>query len=431
MKLIMQRPRKLRLTKREKPYKPWFDSFSCAADYEDSGIIPIEPMTAKEVMDSDMKKVMTSDEYIVEEKIDGERGILQFTNFEGRDCARVFSRRVSKKTGFYNEKSDSLPQIRNISIPSLFGTIIDGEMRVPKKSFKVTSSILNCLPEEAIERQRSEGEVVFHAFDCIYYKGRCIADLPLYKRKEYLAKVMRELQKNGVKSIVSIPYGTKIEFHNGKRLSAPLDKMEYFKLIVSEGGEGVMVKNINAPYEFKRTRAFQKIKRRVYRDVVIVGYSMPTKEYDGKFPKDNWEYWINPEGKKTTNTHKRKASEMLRSGFIPITKNWFLDYVGGVIYGVVVTDSEYEKMREVKGAKAFNFVELDGIRYVIVGTCEGIDDVTRARFSKARGKYLGKVFEVEGNEIFNDTGKIRHPRFYRFRPDKEASSCTWKEHINE
>jgi ATP-dependent DNA ligase len=44
---------------------------------------------------------------------------------------------------------------------------------------------------------------------------------------------------------------------------------------------------------------------------------------------------------------------------------------------------------------------------------------------------IGKVLEVKANELFKDTGKMRHPRFLRMRPDKNPEDCTWKDHIGE
>ena len=43
---------------------------------------------------------------------------------------------------------------------------------------------------------------------------------------------------------------------------------------------------------------------------------------------------------------------------------------------------------------------------------------------------IGTVIEVKGNEIFNDTGRIRHPRFVRYRDDKRAEECTWETLVN-
>ena len=72
--------------------------YKSSADYTNSGIIPIEPMTAKEVMEKDLEEVYTSPRYAVEEKLDGVRGLLYFrpSNEDiSRSHIRVFTRPVS------------------------------------------------------------------------------------------------------------------------------------------------------------------------------------------------------------------------------------------------------------------------------------------------------------------------------------------------
>ena len=44
---------------------------------------------------------------------------------------------------------------------------------------------------------------------------------------------------------------------------------------------------------------------------------------------------------------------------------------------------------------------------------------------------IGTVLEVKANELFKDTGKLRHPRFHRLRPDKLYKECKWGDHVNE
>ena len=61
--------------------------------------------------------------------------------------------------------------------------------------------------------------------------------------------------------------------------------------------------------------------------------------------------------------------------------------------------------------------------------CGGYDDETRAYFTRNQKKLVGSVIEVKANELFHDTGKLRHPRYLRMRPDKEAERCTWRDHI--
>lgn len=50
---------------------------------------------------------------------------------------RCFSRRISEKTGWYCENTDSLPQLRGLCIPALKDTVIDGEMYIPDRPFKM------------------------------------------------------------------------------------------------------------------------------------------------------------------------------------------------------------------------------------------------------------------------------------------------------
>ena len=442
----------------------YFDHYSCPQDYLDAGVESIEPMTAKEVMEKDLQEVYSSDDYIVERKLDGVRGILQFMPKSDEvpySHIRVFSRRVSVKTNFYGEKSDSLPHIRDISIPELDGTILDCEMVVRRKDFKTVSSILNCLPEEALERQRDCGKVTCRVFDCICFKGEDVSERPLRERKKLLGKVFDVIREHGCDEyLAQLPYHqTEVVLHVsaikahrllGKNLPEPLatslpillkgqkfiaelslTREEYFQYIVATGGEGIMVKNLDSIYEQKRTRAFQKIKKRVYRDVVILGYTEPTKDYEGKFPNNKWTYWesmmkLVPTGK----TSGVPADSLCARGYHPVTKNYYYGKIGGIKFGVRVSKEDMSNLQSSKKRKQFEFIEFGGNEYVIVGECEGISDDLRDDISKRRKDYLGKVFEVEGNEMFYDTGKIRHPRFYRWREDKDAKDCWWKDHIN-
>ena len=449
---------KLKVVKHE----PWFANYASPSDYENSGVIPIEPMTAKEVMEKDLASVLTDPNFAADEKLDGERGILQFMQndsvegalYKSVHCTRIFSRRISKKTGFYNEKTDSVPHLRGINIPYLEGTILDGEMLIEGGDFKKTSSILNCLPEEAISRQKRFGRIVFHAFDCLYFKGACIEHLPLIERKEKLSAVMRIIARHKIPYIQEIPWFTKILYVDISEIEfkriypkthgilrdalklfkgcgdvrVPMTKEVYFQWIVATGGEGLMVKDLSAPYEHKRTRAYQKIKKRIYRDVVITGFVPPTKEYTGKFPKDFWEFW-EKDGKSYQAHKTESASKLCGKGLIPVTRNWFNKQVGGIEYGVRVTADDIDFLENAE--KSFEFRTIKGVgECVVVGVCEGIDDLEREKLSAAPEKFVGKVFEVEGNEMFYDTGKIRHPRFHRWRPDKDGATCYWRDHVN-
>ena len=121
---------------------------------------------------------------------------------------------------------------------------------------------------------------------------------------------------------------------------------------------------------------------------------------------------------------------MLAQGCIPVTKNYFYNLIGGIEFGVV--EDSYFQVSQRNTKKKFEKRKLSNQYppFIIVGECEGIDDDLRLKISQNRERYILQVFEVEGNEIFDDTGKIRHPRFYRWREDKEPIQCVWKDHMN-
>ena len=418
-------------------YKPKYEDWTYE-DYENSDLRAIEPMTAHALEDLDEQLEKLGDEnYVVEEKFDGTRATLHFKDY---GC-RVFSRRISKKTNWYTENTDSLPQMRDLVIPELSGTIIDGEMFIPHRPFKDVSAIMNCKWDKAIERQKEIGDVVLHSFDILYYKGINIKKLSLRRRKRFLKKVFDVLKKHGVKCIVEVKY-----FQCGKpfdlEIVEPYDTWwqhfdnayDYYLDIVRRGGEGCIVKNLDMPYEHKRSKAFLKIKKFYTRECILTGFTEPTKYYDGKFPDDYWEYWEKPDGSKTVSEFKASAKNYIKRGYKPLTKFYFYNWVGNMIFGVIITPDEINNLPSGKTFD-FEYMSIDGEQKAIllVGECSGFDDTLREKLSSkfSREKAIGSVIEVKCNEIFKDTGKLRHPRFLRFREDKNPEECTYINHITE
>lgn len=58
------------------------------------------------------------------------------------------------------------------------------------------------------------------------------------------------------------------------------------------------------------------------------------------------------------------------------------------------------------------------------GTCSGMDDQLRKELTTNGDTYKGRVLEVEAMER-TEKGMFRHPRFNRWRDDKNASDCVW------
>lgn len=408
-------------------YKPLYQEWT-KEDYLSHNIRYCEPMTAHALEDEADQAAHLSDPVnIIEEKFDGTRGILHFYP----DGCRVFSRRISKKTDWFTENSDSLPQMRDLSIPELAGTVIDGEMFIPDRPFKDVSAALNCKWDKAIERQRELGNIVFHAFDILYYRGVCIEAMSLKKRKYFLQKVFAVLKNHGVDCIENVPY-----YQCGKSLKPEkffgesMTPYEYYLRIVQDGGEGVIVKDTRKPYEHKRSKAYLKIKKFYTRECILLGFSEPTKYYDGKFPDDHWDYWETPAGVLMSDFSSiANAKKYLDLGYKPVTKYYTNHWVGNMIFGVIITPDEISSLRDDKSFETHTItVGSSEFTVLVIGECSGFDEEVRANLSD---KDIGRVIEVKCNEIFKDTGKMRHPRFLRFREDKDPLDCTYKDHIEE
>lgn len=453
------------------PQEVW----NCPEAFKSANIRGYEPMTAKELETEEQQDTKLNDSSnIIEEKFDGTRALVYFLSQECIESGervdaygfcRVFSRRISKKTGFYVENTDSLPQIREIDKPSLSGTILDGEMFIEGLPFKEVSSTLNCLWDKAIDRQIEKGFISFHAFDILFYKGVDLRKMSLERRKVYLHLAVEEAGSPYVKEVEYFECGNSlketdlytevvkrvggmgreqffIELEKNKDaypnlyncwVSNPyLTPRAYYELIVSTGGEGLIVKPKNGKYLHKRGWEYSKIKKFLTRELIVIGFSEPTKEYTGKDVR-KWGFWIN------NSTNKKVIGNFYGDkNYTPITKHYYYNQVGNLLLGVLISVEDYNKIPKNKQGSVLTPQEvriygedLNADYYVMeVCECTGFNDETREYFTRNKDNVVGTVVEVKANELFRDSGKMRHPRYMRQRFDKEAEQCTWEDHTN-
>lgn len=431
------------------------------------GIRGYEPMTAKELETEEQQDEKLGDsDYILEEKFDGTRALVYFLSQKDVDdneigFCRVFSRRISKKTGFYVENTDSLPQIREINAPELAGTILDGEMFINGLPFKEVSSTLNCLWDKAVDRQIEKGFISFHAFDILFYKGIDLRKMPLERRKVYLELAVEEADSEYIEKVpyydcgkttqVShLEYLYRIEggdedlflehLENNKdtypnlyrciETETNLTPRAYYELIVATGGEGLIVKPKSGKYLHKRGWEYSKIKKFLTRELIVLGFSEPTKEYTGKDIR-KWGFWVEKD------TDKRVIGNFYGDdNYIPVTKFYYHNQVGNLLLGVLISEEELDSIPKNKRGHLHqpvcaNIYNRDEMYIMEVCECSGFDDETREYFTRNKDKMVGTVVEVKANELFKDSGKMRHPRYMRRRFDKEPEQCTWSDHIGE
>lgn len=457
-----------------KAYFP-IEKWNCVEAFKSAGVKGYEPMLAKE-LDTEEKQdeCFNSSEYFIEEKFDGTRAILQFfstptVDEEGKEAepwsySRLFSRRISNKTGFYVENTDSVPHIRDTNTPELDGTVLDGEMFINGQPFKEVASTLNCLWEKAVERQQEKGFITFHAFDIIKYHGIDLRNMPLHRRKHYLSLAVEEADNPYIEEVkyhtcTEVTEDTMYDYFleitkNDPQLeeigieqikdevtleaypslyeyfytNKPFNARALYEFIVFFGGEGVILKPKNGKYLHKRGWEYSKVKKFLTRDLIVIGFSEPTKEYTGKELK-KWGYWERvSDGKKVTGNYYND------SDYIPVTKHYFNNQVGNLLLGVTITEEELNKIPIKKQGPLYtpsrvNLFHHDELNIIHVCECSGFDDDTREYFTRNQDKMIGTVVEVKANELFKDTGKMRHPRYLRRRFDKGAIQCTWKDHI--
>ena len=405
--------------------EPLFNEYKCKEDYEKDNLRYIEPMLAKELPFESWGEYFKNSNYIVEEKLDGTRATIHFTD----RGVRIFSRRVSKKTGWFCENSDSLPHIRDMKFPrELVGSVLDCEMFIPNQAFKEVSSTLNCLYDKAIKRQEELGKIVCNVFDILQFSKFNLEKAPLKVRKKLLSFTIKALNSD---YIVEVPY---------LRCNT-LDVYDYFRNIVDRGGEGLILKPLDLPYrQGMRGKEYLKIKKILSKDCIIIRFSEPTKDYEGKFPvPEKWQYWETNEGD-IFDTSKEEQLKTLKKYFypdmcIPVSKYYFENWVGNIVFGVIIDDEDYDYLYKLKQEtkKSFNLYRegtvLPKNTVLEIGECGGFDEEMREYLTKNKSKLVGSVVEVKANEIFKDTGRLRHPRFMRLRPDKNAEECTFKTHL--
>lgn len=440
-------------------------------DYINHGVPFLEPMNAKEVTDTDKLDMMfNSEDYLVEDKLDGTRATIHFQKdpITGEHTTRVFSRRVSVKTDWLSENTDSLPQFGLMCIPELDGTVIDGELRMPGYEFKEVSSTLNCTWDKAIHRQIELNFINLFTFDILRYKGEDVTNRPLIERKKLLKEVVDIIRNNYFKPCVQyLPHydglsvDVKIDVKLQKKIwesksvyptlydevtktlsnsdnSAlwfKISRKAYYEYVVLTGGEGVMIKPKNGVYSCgARKDAFMKVKKFMTRECVILGFTAPTKEYKGKYPDPNvWKYWevdlasggcevIDTENEPDVIADIKQHPEV----YTPVSKYYAEGWVGNIIAGVLITDEEVENLpKKCKGDVTY----LYDNKYLRVAEISGYDESTRAFFTEHQDELLESVVEIKANDLFKDTGRLRHPRFLRLRPDKSFNQCTFKDHI--
>lgn len=195
-----------------------------------------------------------------ERKLDGCRFLL-YIGYDPYGSDRKFamlSRRENTQ-GLYTDRAAQVPHLAK-QYPGLEFTVLDGELM--GADLPSTTSILLSNPTLAIQKQQQDGLLQYHAFDCIIYNGTDLRLQPLHKRRKVLEYVISQLANPHIHVVRQIAEG---------------DLDQIFHDYTAQGGEGLILKNLNAAYG----QGWIKLKKNYDFSTIVSGFDPGEGKYEG------------------------------------------------------------------------------------------------------------------------------------------------------
>lgn len=328
--------------------------------------LQLSPMLArsfKDVKPEVLKpQISSSSQWIACMKYDGVRVLIYI--LDGHTY--FLSRNRSKGNNLYADKTANVPHL-DLNVPECNGTVLDGELlftgTVLDTGSVVTSHILNatvaltnCDPAKSIGLQEKYGQLAVVVFDVLKHNGRDVRDLPLRDRIPLRDQIVDHLTE------IAGPLYSKERSVRGDKAAKDALYLE----IIAAGGEGIMYKDLNAPYcKSASSRPVSWVKRKV-----------------------------------------RQTVDGIITGFKP-GEGGFTGLVGALEISVY-RDGELTPVAMVSNLELL-------VRHEMTET----DGTLKA-------EYLGRVVEVSFQEITSVSARGRHATLDRLRPDKDPLDCTWE-----
>ncbi len=331
------------------------------------------------------------EKWLAEEKIDGSRQVLCW--FKEDRCLDAYSRNTSVfdflPINYGQKLYDTVDVSKLFNIPDF---IIDGELVLKNNEIvkdnsvdiiadtqlNMVSAILSADYELSKQFQKLN-PIKLIAFDILMYDGKDLTSLPLRERKKYL-----QLAFNNIKDLIDIEL---VANSNG------LSTRDFYNQIVSVGGEGLVVKDLDSLYDIRGRRAGEwvKIKR-------SVTGSLLEQNYGDTF--DCFVIGFN-EGQKGTKNEGLVGSLNFGIYLLDENNNVILDERGiPQIHHICTVGGFPDKLREAITVKDFN------------GNVQLRPDI------------YAKVATVDGQDVSDKNMRLAHARLIQWRIDKSADQCT-------
>tara|TARA_B100001287_G_C22673274_1_gene526364 strand:+ start:346 stop:2253 length:1908 start_codon:yes stop_codon:yes gene_type:complete len=212
--------------------------------------------------------------WIMSEKFDGYRALFRYEEVDGVLVGKFYSR---------NGKSFNSPEwfLYSMPPPELLGDkILDGELWAGRDNFQLMGIVRKKVPvpEEWLNIQ-------YQVYDITNSEGGFVERLKELKRiVDFTGKSWSIRLKN---EEFYIPEGTEIPpplvYATQKRITSESMMKKFYKDIIDNGGEGIMIKHPLSSYENGRSNYMLKYKPAFDREAEIIDYKMgdPESKYKG------------------------------------------------------------------------------------------------------------------------------------------------------
>ncbi|MFA5833950.1 MAG: hypothetical protein WDA22_10795 [Bacteroidota bacterium] len=231
-------------------------------------------MNAQGVKDEKhLDQLLRDDNYVAQIKLDGMRAVVHVT----AKGLRVFSRSAGVADPTHPlEKTASLPHLASLVFPELVGTVLDCEILAPGKDSAEIAGLVH-----RKENSDESNEVKIFVFDCLMINGKKITDKSFQARFGYLLSISYKLQCD---HISILPFA-----------SSPLQKRKLYESVIASGGEGIMLKNLNATYleGGRPANNWYKAKKSATYDCVITGFSLGKGKYNTQIGAVKFGQYVN------------------------------------------------------------------------------------------------------------------------------------------
>ena len=329
------------------------------------------------------KKRIFSEEWLGARKMDG--AFAKFVKDE--DGNMMLLSRSRNVNGEFPNKIDHVPHLFDFfnSLPN--GTCLLGEIYFPShEGSNEVTKIMGCVTDKAIERQKND-PLHYYIFDVLAFDNISFMPFRAEDRFNYINEIKN---KYNYKNIEFANYYKGLELWN------------MIQETLASGGEGGVIIHKDSKYQpgKRSTKVSLKIKKELQDtiDCFFTGrISSPARDYTGK-DIENWKYWENIRTGKLINAPMFNEYYKGES-YEPVTKSYYMGMAGSLEIGVY----QNNKIKPI-------------------GYLSGLSEEIKMNYDK----YKMRVIEVTAMQLTDDK-MLRHPKFVRFRDDKQPQDCLWEQ----